>query len=80
MKFFTFSYLSCSKKGKISLSHQPLLRDSQSEKSDYIIKRFIGKKKEPILTVFTSKKGKRPYSPLKKKHTHTQVMVEQFIK
>lgn len=47
------------------------MHDSQSEKSDYIIKRFIGKKKQPILTVFTSKKGKRPYSPLKKE-THAQ--------
>ena len=44
-----FSFLSYSKKRKISLSHQPLLHDSQSEKSDYIIKRFIGKKSNQYL-------------------------------
>ena len=52
-----FSYLSYSKKRKISLSHQPLLRDSQSEKSDYIIKRFIGKKKATNTYCFHFQEG-----------------------
>lgn len=71
-----FSFLSYSKKRKISLSHQPLLHDS-IRKIRLYNQKVYWKKKQPILTVFTSKKGKRPYSPLKKKHMHRQVTVEQ---
>ena len=66
---------------KISLSHHPLLSDSQSGKSEYIIKRFIGKNSNQYLLFSLPRRVRDHIHPWKRNtHTHTQVMVEQFIK
>ena len=55
---------------KISLSHHPLLSDSQSGKSEYIIKRFIGKNSNQYL-LFSLPRRVRDHIHPWKRNTHT---------
>ena len=57
---------------KISLSHHPLLSDSQSGKSEYIIKRFIGKNSNQYLLFSLPRRVRDHIHPWKRNtHTHT---------